>query len=67
MIKLIIWIVVGLLILSFFGISLQNLVEAPATQNNFDFLLEALSQGFDAIVNWLEGVWEALKNALPYV
>jgi len=67
MIKLIIWIVVGLLILSFFGISLQNLVEAPTTQNNFDFLLEALSQGFDAIVNWLEGVWEALKNALPFV
>lgn len=47
MLKLIIYIVGGLLVLSFFGISLQHLVESPAAQTNFEYVQSLLEQAWD--------------------
>ncbi len=47
MLKLVIYIVVGLLVLSFFGISLQHLVESPAAQTNFQYVTSLLEQAWD--------------------
>lgn len=60
MIKLIIWIVVGLLALSFFGVSLRALIDSPVMQENLSFLIGLLQDGWEAIVAWLEGVWAAI-------
>jgi hypothetical protein len=38
MLKLIFWIIVGVLALSFFGISLQAIVNSPVGQENFAYL-----------------------------
>ncbi|CAN5771505.1 hypothetical protein BH11PAT2_BH11PAT2_10140 [soil metagenome] len=55
MVKLIIYIVVGLLVLSFFGISLQHLVQSPTTQSNFGFFWDLLQQGWQYIADWVTG------------
>ena len=52
MIKLIIWIIIGLLALSFFGISLRAIAGSPTNQDNIEFLLTTLEQGWDYIVLW---------------
>lgn len=54
MVRLIIWIVIGLLALSFFGVSLQALVENPTNQNNMQYLGNMLEQGWDYLVAWFE-------------
>jgi hypothetical protein len=56
MIRLIIWVIIGLLALSFFGISLQGLVESPTNQGNISFLSDLFQQGFDIIKTWLADV-----------
>ncbi len=61
MFKLIIWIVIGLLALSFFGISLQKLVEGPTTQANFHFLFDLLLEGWDYIVAWVSGLGTSFR------
>lgn len=60
MVHLIIWVIVALLLLSFFGISLQSLVESPASQNNFTYLFHLLQQGWDYIVKWFENAADLL-------
>ncbi|MCI0597715.1 hypothetical protein L0Y34_01435 [Candidatus Parcubacteria bacterium] len=52
LIKTAIWIVIGLLALSFFGISLRALVETPTTQDNWSFLVSTLEIGWDYIAAW---------------
>ncbi len=52
MIRLIIYIVIGLLVLSFFGISLQHLIQSPTTQSNFGYFWELLQQGWQYITEW---------------
>lgn len=47
MVKLIVYIVVGLIVLSFFGISLQNLIDSPTTQENFRYFGTLLEQGWE--------------------
>lgn len=54
MVRLIIWVVVGLLALSFFGVSLQALVENPTNQNNLQYLGSMLEQGWDYLVAFFE-------------
>jgi hypothetical protein len=49
MFKLIFWILVGVLALSFFGISLQSIVNSPAGQENFAYLWHVLV----SLWNWL--------------
>ena len=48
MLKLIILIIIGILALSFFGISLESIVNSPAGQANFAYL----SQLVIGIWNW---------------
>lgn len=54
MIRLIIWVVIALLALSFFGVSLQALVENPTNQNNMAYLGDQLEAGWDYLVAWFE-------------
>lgn len=56
MLRLIVWIVIGVLALSFFGISLRDLVQDPQTQDNFSFMADLLRNGWSHITAWLEGI-----------
>ncbi len=62
MIKLIIWIIIGLLALSFFGISLRAIAGSPTNQDNIQFLLSTLHMGWDYIVNWVRSIIEAFAS-----
>lgn len=57
MIRLIVWVVIGLLALSFFGISLRALVDNPTNQDNWQFLLALLRDGWDYIAAWFEATF----------
>ena len=57
MIRLVIWIIIGLLALSFFGVSLQALVENPTNQNNMSYLFMLLKDGWDYLVAWLSATF----------
>ena len=52
MVHLIIWVVIGLLALSFFGISLRALVDNPTNQDNVSFLMIMLQSGWSYIEAW---------------
>lgn len=56
MVHLIIWVVVALLALSFFGVSLRSVVESPASQDNFSYLFLLLEQGWGYIRDWFDSV-----------
>lgn len=58
MVRLIIWVIIGLLALSFFGVSLRALVESPTSQENFTYLWALLQQGWDYIVNWVSSLFD---------
>ncbi|MEK9160659.1 MAG: hypothetical protein AAB440_01305 [Patescibacteria group bacterium] len=62
MTRLIIWIIVGLLALSFFGISLRGLVDSPTNQDNVSFLTQMLNAGWDMISTWVEDLWDSIRN-----
>lgn len=64
MVRLIIWVVIGLLALSFFGISLEALYNSPTNQENISFLGRLLGQGWNEIadllnvfVAWVQGLF----------
>lgn len=57
MLKLIFWIIVGVLALSFFGISLKSIVSSPAGQENFSYLLDLVHTSWSWCV-------EAITNLL---
>ncbi len=56
MIHLIIWIIIAILALSFFGISLRSIVESPASQDNFSYFFLLIEQGWNYLVDWFESV-----------
>jgi hypothetical protein len=64
MFRLIVWVVIGVLALSFFGISLENLLSAPTTQNNFDFLFRLLSDGWAELVSWAENIGAPVRDII---
>jgi hypothetical protein len=51
--KLAFWILVLLLALSFFGISIQAIVNSPAGQENFTYLSSLLSQFWQWSTAWI--------------
>lgn len=55
MLRIIFWVVVAVLFLSFFGISVQGLIENPTTQGNFDFILGLVEQGWNTIWHVVSG------------
>lgn len=60
LIKLAFWIVVGVLALSFFGISLQSIINSPAGQENFAYLWYLVMLGS----HWLAAFFEAKVSGL---
>lgn len=60
MVRLIIWIIIGLLALSFFGVSLRALVESPASQDNFSYLFNLLQTGWNYIITWFETTFDLI-------
>lgn len=62
MARLIIWVVVGLLALSFFGVSLRGLVENPTNQDNLSFLKTMLDMGWDWLSAWITSMWDMLTG-----
>lgn len=57
MIRIIIYIILGLIILSFFGISLRDVVDSPAGQDNFSFLWQLVIIGWDYIARLALDIW----------
>ncbi|MDB5237003.1 MAG: hypothetical protein JWL88_105 [Parcubacteria group bacterium] len=64
MVRLIIWIVVGLLALSFFGVSLKSLVNSPTNKENLSFISQLLHQGWGTVLSWLHGVLDPLISII---
>lgn len=57
MLHLIFWIFILLLALSFFGISLQAIINSPAGQENFGYIYHALLQVWESIVRIVTHPW----------
>jgi len=53
MLRLVFWICVLFLALSFFGISIQTIVNSPAGQENLRYLLDLLSQAYTWATAWV--------------
>lgn len=60
MLRTIIFIVVIVLVLSFFGVSIREVITSPTGQENFGFLWELIKSGWQAIVD----AWHAIADAL---
>lgn len=56
MLKLILLIIVGVLALSFFGITLQSIVNSPAGQANFAYVWQLVVGAWDAILAFINGL-----------
>jgi len=54
MFNLIFWIFVLLLSLSFFGISIQAIINSPAGQENFNYVVNLLSQAWQWIIAYVK-------------
>lgn len=63
MARLVVWLVVGLLALSFFGISLKSLVESPVNKENVSFISQLLHQGWGSLLVWLHSVLDPIIAA----
>lgn len=53
MLHLIVWVVIGLLALSFFGISLRSIANSPTSQDNLSFLVDTLRMGWGYVESWI--------------
>ena len=51
--KAIFWVFILVLALSFFGISIQAIVNSPAGQENFGYVINLLSQGWQWATLWI--------------
>lgn len=54
MLKTIFWTLVLILALSFFGISIQAIVNSPAGQQNFAYIGGLLSQGWEWLLHFVQ-------------
>lgn len=54
--KALFWIFVLFLALSFFGISVQSIINSPAGQENFGYLINLLSRGWLFIMSFVQHV-----------
>lgn len=55
-------VVILVLLLSFFGVSLQHLVESPASQANFGYVGDLLSHGWNDLLTFLNGLRDSILN-----
>lgn len=56
MVHLILWVIIGLLALSFFGISLRAIAGSPTNQDNVAFLVDTLKQGWHMLIEWVQSL-----------
>lgn len=63
MIRIIVYTVIALLVLSFFGISLQGIIEQPTTQANFQYVWNSIV--FAATYLW--NLIQPLVNLIPFI
>jgi hypothetical protein len=66
MLRLILFIVIALLVLSFFGISLRHLVLSPTAQDNFAFVAQLAQVGWNDLVNWAQGLLNSLNHVISH-
>lgn len=64
MLRIIFYTIIAVLILSFFGISLQGIVHSPASQANFDYVWSLVVAGFNYVVNFFAGIVGWFKAAI---
>lgn len=65
MIRAIVWVVILVLALSFFGISLKSLVNDPTTQDNFSFILDLVRSGWEVIESWFLDLRDTAQDLIP--
>lgn len=58
MIKLIIYIIIAILVLSYLGISLQSIIESPVGQANIDFVWNLVLVAWNFIWDLLLKIWD---------
>ncbi|HEX5774745.1 MAG TPA: hypothetical protein VFY28_02180 [Candidatus Paceibacterota bacterium] len=59
MLRTIVLIIVIVLVLSFFGISIREIINSPTGQENFGFLWELVKDGWNVLV----GLWQSIVDA----
>jgi hypothetical protein len=62
MVKLVILIIIGVLVLSFFGITIQSIVQSPAGQANFSYIWSVIVMGWDALVAFIFAQVHSLQH-----
>ena len=62
MVKLVIGLIVLVLAMSYFGISLQHIVESPAGSANLHYVTGLISNGFELVVAWITGFAGAIVS-----
>lgn len=67
MIRVIFWAIVGLLALSFFGISIQSIIDSPAGQANFTYVFGLLTDLWNWLLANLHTTVEQLRVFLPFL
>lgn len=62
MARFIILVIILILALSYFGISLREVAQSPAGQDNFSFVWAYVKDGWEIITAFIAGMLEALQN-----
>jgi membrane-bound acyltransferase YfiQ involved in biofilm formation len=63
MVKILILIVIAILVLSFFGITIQSIVQSPAGQANFAYIWSLIVMGWNWIVTFVQSKSTVLQHA----
>jgi hypothetical protein len=66
MLRTIVWVVILVLALSFFGISLKALVADSTTQDNFSFILDLVRSGWEIIEDWFMDLRDSARDLIPH-
>lgn len=66
MLRILFYIVVLVLALSFFGVSIQSIVQSPTGQENFGFITGLFTTGWQWIVGTVTTVWHWIIAVMPF-
>lgn len=64
MIRFIIILAILVLALSYFGISIRNIVESPTGSENFSYVWGLVQNGWEILVAWVTGFAEHVRNVV---
>lgn len=64
MVRFIIILAILVLALSYFGISIRNIVESPTGQDNFTFVWNLIQNGWNVLVAWITGFAEHVRSVV---